>query len=251
MMITPVFLVTRPEPQASQLVQSLALAGLRALALPMIAIQPLPESAPLRAIWQNLAQFDKVIVTSTAAAQIGLYQAEQYWPQWPAGLMWFAIGQATASVMQQLSIDSALSDQGVDSEALLVLPSLQAIQQQRVLLIKGKGGRSLIQQTLESRGADVTVCCVYERIEPAYHAQDVEQLIKDQGVTTIIATSGEIASNLLEYIDGTMAANLQLIVPSERVALLQQNQQWADIFVAEGASDQAILKCIQRYILKT
>ncbi|MBU2709474.1 uroporphyrinogen-III synthase [Zooshikella harenae] len=248
-MTTPVFLVTRPEPQASQLVHSMELAGLCALALPMIAIQPLPESAQLRATWQNLAQFDKVIVTSTAAAQIGLYQAEQYWPQWPVGLAWFAIGQATAAVMRQLSIDSALSDQGVDSEALLALPVLQDVQQQRVLLIKGKGGRSLIQQTLESRGADVTTCCVYERVEPLYHVQDVERLIKDQGVTTIIATSGEIASNLLEYIDGTMAANLQLIVPSERVALLQQKQQWADIFVAEGASDQAILKCIQRHIL--
>ena len=76
-------LVTRPEPQATALVQAIQEQGGYASAIPMLSICPLPETQAAKDTTLNLDRFDKIIFISRPAAQIGLSYLENYWPQFP------------------------------------------------------------------------------------------------------------------------------------------------------------------------
>ena len=60
-------IVTRPEPQAGQWVRALQGRGVDAAALPLIAIEPAADTAPLRAAWAALAEQALVMYVSPTA----------------------------------------------------------------------------------------------------------------------------------------------------------------------------------------
>ena len=110
-----------------------------------------------------LDQFDKIIVTSRPAAKLGMELIEQYWPQLPIHSQWFALGSGTADELKPFCIRAQYSAQGTDSEALLQLPAFNMRERnktelhakEKVLIIKGIGGRDLLEQRLRLSGDSV------------------------------------------------------------------------------------------------
>ena len=88
-------LLTRPAEECEALAATLAEAGVHSSSLPLLAIEPLPESAEQRATILELDRYCAVVVVSKPAARLGLELLDRYWPQPPFGQAWFSVGGAT------------------------------------------------------------------------------------------------------------------------------------------------------------
>src|SRR5271165_142699 len=152
-------LVTRPRQQASALCRLLEAQGARTFCLPAIEIKPMAESRLLAARLGELAEFDLIIFTSANAVRFGAALLEQR-----RDLPLAAIGPATARALNQAGYRVMVQPtDGFDSENLLQHPRLAAMAGKRILLMKGSGGRELLQDEFTRRGAHVTIAEVYRR----------------------------------------------------------------------------------------
>ncbi len=240
-------LITRPEPQASRLAAVLEQAGANTLKRPLLAIEPIPETAAARRPLLDLDQYDQVIVTSAPAAELGMAWIENCWPQLPLGLHWWAIGAATAAVLAGFGLNADYAQEGHDSEALLEQPALRAVQGQRILLLTGAGGRGLITETLRARGAEVTELALYRRTCPHYAAGTLATELDRFGCNWILATSGQVLNNLLEYLAADRCT-AQLLVPSERVRQQALAAGFSRVALSRGAGDQAIVDALREAV---
>ncbi len=160
----------RPAAQAGALTAALQAAGAEVLALPLLAIEPLPLDAPARACLMDLDQYQAVLFVSANAARLGLDAVADYWPQWPYQLPAFAVGAATREVLAAAALPVTAPERE-DSEGLLALSALQDVAGQRWLLFRGDEGRELLPETLRARGARVDVLALYRRRLPSAAAR--------------------------------------------------------------------------------
>lgn len=239
-------LVTRPAHLQQGATDLLTAAGYDCIALPLLRISPIDiestEAGYVRNRILDLDRYAKVIFISRNAARIGADLIDQYWPQLPLGIEWIAIGQGTADELSQAGID-ALVNQGVDSEALLDAPQLQDLSDQRILLVKGVGGRDLLRKTLESRGANVDEIEIYRRTPYDYTDTELQECIRAQ-LDAILLTSGE-ALDVLEQLNLKQRHSLMLLVPSERIAQQARGLGYTNIQISNGASDSAMLDALE------
>lgn len=241
-------LVTRPEPQARQLADAIIRQQGQAVVMPMIDIRPLPETQAMRDTVLDLDQYDKIIVTSRPAAQLGMELLERYWPQFPAHLQWFAIGKSTAHDLADYMIKPVYPEGGVDSEALLATPELQAIAGEKILILKGQHGRTLLQQELTARGAQVDTLEVYQRQRSAYPEYELVKQLESNRINVILCGSGETVTHLGHYLPEPDRSDYLVIVPSERVARHALALGFQQVHNANGASHQAMLSALAETI---
>lgn len=131
---------TRPEQRAAQLTQALEQQGATVFSLPLLETIALELSAVGKECLLNLDRYHSVFVVSPTAAELGLNALADYWPQWPVGIEWLAVGQSTAQVLRSYFIEPTIPEQET-SEGLLQLPQLQQLTQgQRLLVLRGEGG---------------------------------------------------------------------------------------------------------------
>lgn len=161
-----------------------------------------------------------------------------------------AIGAATARALVSLGIDIPPTEYPrSDSEALLQDPNLRNISGQTVYLYKGRGGRTVIADTLVRRGADIVLCEVYERCLP--RGVDDEAAAKASLALDVIQSgSDEALDNLVTLTPVSMRDRLfktTLLVNSERGkhhAIARGFR--SDILVAHPAGDDGQLAALAR-----
>jgi uroporphyrinogen-III synthase len=251
-------LISRPEPAASKLGEQFSKVGAECRLLPAISIRPLPITQALKQIALQLEQFNQVIVISTQAADLGLAFLEQYWPQWPAQQHWYGIGDATNQRLSayDISPEHPLSTAShFDSETLLEHPQLQKLHSQKILILKGKGGRNVLRDSLSERGAKVVEAALYERSLPSYSIETIQQYLLDFAPAFIVALSAETVENLLilanQVPNQTNGMNEILqraswILPSKRVAEFAQARQLSHYLLPEALTGKAIIEAILR-----
>ncbi len=239
-------LVTRPQPQAQSLAQVIRKAHGQAWVMPMLVIDPLPETRATRNCLLMLDRFDTVIVTSRPAAHFGMALINRYWPELPGHLCWFAIGGSSAAELEQFNINAEYSSTGTDSEALLA--TLGVVSGQRILLIKGAGGRQLLEEQLADQGASVQKIEVYLRSRPVYecslNVNAVLKKLESHAINVILCGSGETLTNLGYYLPTPYRARYRLLVPSERVANEAHSLGFRQIINARGASNDLMLQAL-------
>ncbi len=137
-----------------------------------------------------------------------------------------------------------------DSESLLALPQLADLNGRRVLIVRGTGGRALLGNTLIERGAEVAYAEVYRRNLP--EIDPLPLLARwPQDVQVATATSGEILGNLLTLVGRggrELLLATPLVVVSERTATDARRLGFAQVELAERATDEAIVAAICRAI---
>lgn len=241
-------LVTRPAGAGDALMTRLRAHGATLFAAPMLQIDALPETAANRALAQQLDQFDVVIVTSRHAVQHGLPMLESFWPQWPVGVHWLAVGAATAQALQQFGV-RAEAPADARSEGLLALPVLQQLKGKRILLVTGDGGRGLLERELAARGATVQRLAAYRRLAvtaapPALtdFAAAISRHAAPAGA--VLVTSAEALQNLLALAPWLRTAHCRLIVASERIAEVARAAGLTHVHNANGADDGALLAAL-------
>ena len=84
----------------------------------------------------------------------------------------YAIGEGTKRELLSLGFKSiSLPETGQDSEALLRVPSLQNIAGKKLVVVRGNGGRLILNKGLEERGGIVKNFECYVRKKPIWNAE--------------------------------------------------------------------------------
>ncbi len=224
-------IVTRPAHQAPSLVSALREQGFKAHSVPLLTIEPLSFESPEVPVdgWifisPNAVEYFAQGLSSPVSALL-------------SGKSVYAIGESTARYLQQRGVAEVIYPQISNSESLLALDPLESVQNQRIILVCGVGGRDTIETTLTSRGA------VIERLE-VYQRQPVSKLeLKLNHPSQPIWILSSAAA--LEVMDRNTVAPQQVLVTSERLAQLAQQKQHQVCAVSNSALDRDIINCLSQ-----
>lgn len=232
---------TRPLHQAQALNEQIRLAGGCALSCPTIAItashSKWVEELP------DLADVKQAIFTSANAVNYFFDELKHRQITWPTSIHIIAIGEGTRSAL--LSYDKKVDSLPIEShsEGIVNLPTLQAVADQSILLIKGKDGRNVIRQTLLKRKAHIIELAVYERTLPIVNQEKLLNWWKDDHIDIILFTSQAAMENLFSLFDPQTHAWLKqkpCLVISERL-----------IGIAQQLGMQKIIQCPFKDIIET
>ena len=217
--------------------------GLRVAHLPCLAIEPLHNE---QLSSELLEQIDSVLFTSKNA----VIHAHQIYPlPWP-GTTINAIGPATTRALEALTQTVQLTpNPPYSSESFL--QQLASLPPQKLVIIKGYGGRTLIADHLTKLGWSVRGIDVYQRSLPNISPTVTAQLFQTLAPNLISITSNEALQNL-KILAGNQWESLRLlplIVNSQRSAKLAKSMGFKlPVLVANSAGDEGQLEQIKKWI---
>ena len=195
--------ITRPIDQCLEIASKIEELNGKPIIFPCIEIEALDSNEAWQALKTDLEIIDLAIFVSSNAVSHGLTPLLEFAPQ---SLHVAAVGSGTSKQLQDMGIDKVLSPEGqFDSESLLELPELQ--QANNILIIKGVGGRTLLKETLQERGANVFSIDVYQRRKPSNNNSD----LLNQYLDLILFFSKESVENMLSMLPNKLhRTNLEL-----------------------------------------
>ncbi|WP_189405537.1 uroporphyrinogen-III synthase [Alteromonas halophila] len=219
-------------------------AGLDTLGVATTDIESLPEQEA--ALSEHLMRGtlpDLLIVTSVFAAR-ALNRCIEHCPNRlrVSDLPVIAVGMATADCLTPV-FKRVTMPQTQTSEGILALPALACANCQHIVIIKGEGGRDALRATLTARDKQVSTFCVYRRTMLERPVTTAGAQISE--VSGIIATSEQLATQLLQHYPPHELRCLPWLTVSERVADSLRTQGVKDISVCAGASDSALIEWIK------
>ncbi len=246
-------LTTRPADQATDFIAAMQAAGGEAISFPTLQITAMPTPSPVDAVLDELAEFDLAIFISANAAQFGLERIEARGETWPNKLHVASVGLATKRELEHrgLTVD-LIPETRFDSEGLLELPELQAVDGVRIVIFRGVGGRETLANTLRKRGAEVEYAECYTRTKPEADFAPIQKLLDTDQLHAAIVTSADGLDNLIELAGSKGTAALRqrwLITPSERAQKHALELGFRNVAIAQPPSDAQVLAtlaaCIQ------
>lgn len=244
-------LITRPVERAGELNRALAEAGARVRHQPLLVLTALDPQHDMRcqrnrALAQELDRYQRVICVSVTAVEFGLEVLADFWPQWPMGQSWYGVGAATAAALAEHDLVASQPGGAMNSEALLALPEWQQVAGERILIVRGVGGRDYLAEQLRQRGAQVDFLECYRRQAPALSPAELAEQVQD--VDAVCLNSGETLERFeqLWHQAGRDSADLNatLVVPGERVARLAAVAGFSHCLTARNAGTEATLTCL-------
>jgi uroporphyrinogen-III synthase len=179
----PCLFVTRPQPQADEWVARLEALGQPAVALPLLAIEPLPADDPaLQAAWRALPALRLVMFVSPNAVSSFLAARPPGEP-WPAEVLAGATGPGTVAALRaagvpEVAIAAPRPDAAqFDAETLWAQRlNREAWAGRRVLVVRATEGRDWLSQTLQAQGAQVDALAAYRRAAPRWSPAQCDAL---------------------------------------------------------------------------
>lgn len=229
---------TRPAHQSKILTDILLQLGATVLHLPLFDITPLSFS-PF-----NLADFSHLIFQSQNAA-IQFLTIQKNIPDF---ISIIAIGSATKRALQAAGYHNVLIPDHFSSEGVLMMPIMQYIQNQSILIISGENPKPLLRTSLSQRGANITTCACYQRTPITHDASVAFEKISLSDM--IITTSSESLAQLLFLFDAVHQECLfskKLIVISEKMKQDALSAGFQTVIQTDNATDEEIAKAV--YIL--
>ena len=209
-------LITRPLAQATGLASLLREQGARPELFPIIEIQERPDQ--LARLPNQFASADWVIFVSPSAIDCAMPRLSLIGPKPRLA----CIGAASAAKLSVLARAPVLYPTSAsDSHALLQLPELSTVAGQRILIVRGEGGRAELGQALRQRQAQVDYADIYRRVDSAPDWPRFDHLMNEQRLDACIVTSSEIAERLFQLAGSARIQALQCLhycVPHPRIA---------------------------------
>ena len=223
-----VILVTRTEPGASVQAKALHDAGFESRICPLLGVEccEVPRS--------RARTPDIVFFMSVHAVRCGLGHVRSSL----GAARCFAVGRATADALRAEGIESRVPEAGESTEGLLALPELREVSGSRIVIVRGEGGREKLAEELEARAAQVECLDVYRRVRNHPRMMDL------QDADTVVIGSGDGVRALADLVAMEGRGELNLIVPSKRVADVALELGFATLSISDGASDEAVISCL-------
>ncbi|MDF1677683.1 MAG: uroporphyrinogen-III synthase [Legionellaceae bacterium] len=208
---------TRPAHLAGKTSRHIIKAGGTPVMLPLLTIAATPpswlESLP------PLQSMQHAIFTSPNAVTYFFKHDKNQ--DFPNHICTYAIGPGTTHALRTGHILNVIQPEKPDSEHLLRLDNLIHVKHQNVLLVKGIGGRTLIEKTLVARGAHLIPVEVYQRLLPKYDSNTINSLWHEDAVDIILITSQTALQHLFALFGEKATPWLQskpCLVISDRLA---------------------------------
>jgi len=220
----------------------------RALHVPAIAFAPPDDLEAFRAAIEIMDQQDWLIFNSAQAVTATVPALRARWPYLPERVQFAAVGTNTDAALLAAGYRTRLvPDQEWSSEGLLAAPEWQSVSGQNMMVVRGQGGRELLEKVLLERGATVTSCLAYQRVLPEIDTSVCQMLIQRGLCSAVVAGSFETVANFKKMIgeeSWQALLPIPLIVMSERIKNLAAEAGFQTIWVTKNASQQAVLDLI-------
>lgn len=218
--------LTRPRQEAERWAERLRGRGLQPLVLPLIAIGPPLDVAPLRAAAADLRRYAAVMFVSANAVQ-GFFAVAQGFD----GPRAWAPGLATRDALRAAGVPDARIDtpaqdaEQFDSESLWQQVGGQLRAGQRLLLVRGgdgqgrSQGRDWLAQQLAARGVAVDTVVAYTRQVPGWSDEERARARRAAGDGSLwLFSSSEAAGNLAALLPGQSWAAARALATHPRIA---------------------------------
>lgn len=216
MKFEPRLLITRFSPKAELLAEELNRSDFFSIAQPLLKIEALEDQLTSEKFVNGY--YDVVIAVSGNAVECTKRLINREWPK----AIYIAVGSSTQTLLNEVIDNTALvPENSANSEGLLSLSILQSIRGKRILILRGQGGRELLDKTLVERGAEVTFLESYKRIKLDLNGFDLVNNWQQASINGAIISSTEILNQLFIMVPTeykNWLSKLILYVPSERVA---------------------------------
>ena len=217
--------VTRTEPGAGRLAAALRREGHRVLPAPVLAIVP-SHAPPPR------GRFDFVLFVSEHAIECavacGWRQTE--WASSPSA----AIGGGGEAALRAVGVVPWLTGLADASGVVAALPRAPG----RSLIVKGEGGRQVVQRWLRGQGGCVREWDVYRRRRTA-------PCIGDEAIDAIVAGSGTgVAAVAAIWFAAKRDPAVRLLVPSPRVARQAAGLGFRNVVATLGANANSVVAAL-------
>jgi uroporphyrinogen-III synthase len=237
------FLLTRPRAESRRLAARIESAGGSVIVFPTLETEPVPLSAASREALDALPRQRLAVFISANAVRHGL-QLVRTTVGWPPALQAAAVGRATADMLRAQGVRRVLTPQeGADSEALLALPELQQVQGWSVVVFRGVGGRELLADALQARGAQVAYVECYRRVVPVLDPAPVRAALAAGTLDAIVAASAEGVRNLQHMLGAECQALLgrvPLVVTHAHIQAAARTLGFERVHLAADAHDGVV-----------
>ena len=230
-------LVTRSGRAGNDLVEQLKCSGVDSYHLPTLRITKLDYCL-------SAEDYQQAIFLSTNAVKFSVEQSQLVKDLLPEQII--AVGKATAQRLEKNALKDVIIPETASSEGLLNLPALQSIKGQQILIIKGRGGRELLQTKLAELGAICHELEVYDRVQNTLDMQLLDKFITAQALTKIVTFASVDGMNALirQINDKTLLLKLVALVASERIAKKAAKAGFKSVVVADSASNEDMMASV-------
>ena len=195
--------------------------GLTAFKAPVLRIEPCRAKPPPGPFDFALFVSEHAVVHAVAN---GWLRAP--WHSCPTA----AIGAAASATLRDHGVAPCMAAQADAADVLRALPALP----HTTLIVKGEGGRDLLQRKLRCAGGTVVEWDVYRRTV-------VKPDLADEDIDAIVASSGEGARAIANiWFSAGRSARVPLLVPSQRVAEVAAQAGFDNVVVTLGANPTAV-----------
>ncbi len=236
--------ITRPTHQAENLKKKLELAGANVVLFPLLEIGAPDNPSLVKQQLSNLAVYDLAIFFFLNAVENALNNVENSSFN---TMKIAAIGEKTARVLKAygLKVD-IFPEKMFNSESLLKMPEMQWYgSQQKIVILRGAGGRNLLRDSLQAQGAKVDYIDVYQRRCPQTNLDALDAYYNQSQLDMILITSAGSLENLFQFRANYPWLNrVNLMVGSERIKHKAERMPGfgGDLLATQEPSDEAFYR---------
>ncbi|WP_395339435.1 uroporphyrinogen-III synthase [Ningiella sp. W23] len=234
--------MTRPQPKANETHAAMTEAGLASMVCCVIEIEPIDTAST-----QIPIVYDLIIVTSTFTEHF-LHQHLSDLVNQCSRII--CVGEGSASLVAKMLVEKGLNAslstaEPQNSEGIIqssVFADLSTTSS--VALVKGRGGRGLIEQHLLTKGCKVDIFEAYQRVSALNSA--IITNIEREPIACIIISSVEIAQNIAASFTSQWLHSRYFMVTSERIYDYLHSLGFKNIVKSESASTLSIVNCAKQ-----
>lgn len=231
--------VTRPRAQAGPLADGLADLGATVTLIPLVAIEPAEDTAPLVAAARDLEAYDWIVLTSAnGAAALGRALAGKAL----RGPRIAAVGPATADAVRSLGGEVAFVPAVFSAED--VAAGLGPVAGAKILLPQADAASPELAIELRARGATVDAIVAYKTVAVEPTPAVREEL--ERGADAIVLASGS-AVHSLATLDVDLAGHPLLVCIGPRTADAARDAGLPIGLVADEASAEGIIQALMSH----
>ena len=189
---------TRPYEKNIILLKELVDTNISLLNYPLTEITPLKNYAKFDSILSNLKKYQHIIFISTNAVHFFIERFKNLKIKLPEHIIYSSIGPTTQKAFEnQFNINVHCPKKTYDSKNLINNKIFNNLQDEKVLIIRGEGGREVLKDMLEEKGAEVDYGECYIRNYLPINLNKLQEEAKNYKSIFLIISSYESATHFL------------------------------------------------------